>query len=102
VIGFAQELKVFPGSQRDVKASSEASQATPGKESQVYTTTTSFDKVYGFYKGLYKQDTTVPAMGPRLASGQQAQWAFFIIDSGKDLASSKYWLKIQRPDVLRR
>jgi hypothetical protein len=37
--------------------------------------------------------------GPRLPSGQQIQWAFFIIDAEKDLKSSKYWMKIQRPYV---
>ena len=37
--------------------------------------------------------------GPKLPSGQQIRWAFFIIDGGKDLLSSRYWMKIQRPYV---
>jgi hypothetical protein len=36
---------------------------------------------------------------PTLPSGQPVKWAFFIFDGGKDLASSKYWMKIQRPSV---
>lgn len=97
--GIAQDLKPFPGSQRDEAASREASQAVPGKQSQVYTTSDSFDKVYAFYKAAYKQDTTMPAAGPKLASGRQVQWAFFIIDGAANLATSKYWMKIQRPYV---
>ena len=98
-LGIGEELRRFPGSQLDEKASREASQATPGKESQVYTTSEGFGKIYAFYKDLYKQDTTMPAGGPKLPSGQQVQWAFFIIDGGKNLASSKYWMKIQHPSV---
>ena len=97
--GIAQDLKLFPGSQRDEKASREASQAAPGKESQVYTTSEGFDKVFAFYKAAYKQDTTMRATGPKLPSGQQVQWAFFLIDRGANLATSKYWMKIQRPYV---
>ena len=97
--GIAQELKPFPGSQRDETASREASAAAPGKQSQIYTTSEGFDKVYAFYKGLYKQDTTMPSAGPKLPSGQQVQWAFFIMDEGKSLATSKSWMKIQRPYV---
>ena len=43
--GTAQELKPFPGFQGDETASREASQAAPGKQSQVYTTSQGFDKV---------------------------------------------------------
>jgi len=97
--GIAQELKRFPGSQLDDKASREASQTAPGKESQVYTTFESFDKVFAFYKALYKQDTTMRSSGPKLSSGQQVQWAFFIIDGGASMRDSKNWMKVQRPYV---
>ncbi len=97
--GIAQELKHFPGSRLDEKASAEASQAAPGKQSQVYTTSESFDKVLAFYKGAYKQDTSMRSAGPKLPSGQQIQWAFFIIDGGANLSNSNYWMKIQHPYV---
>jgi hypothetical protein len=97
--GHAQDLKLFPGSRRDEKASREASQAAPGKESQVYTTSDGFEKVLAFYKGVYKQDTSMPPGGPKLPSGKQVEWAFFLIDGGKSLATSKYWMKVQRPYI---
>ncbi|MGD0578400.1 MAG: hypothetical protein ABSC08_05675 [Bryobacteraceae bacterium] len=92
----AQEFKPYPGSQLDEKLSREASAVATDRESKVYTTSDSFDKVYAFYKGLYKQDTKMPA-GPKLPSGQQVQWAFFLIDGGKDLSTSKLWMKVQYP-----
>ena len=98
-LSMAQELKIFPGAQLDQKASHEASQAAPGKESQVYTTSADLDKVVAFYKGLYKQDTSMRSTGPKLPSGQQVLWMFFIIDGGTNLANSKYWMKVQRPYV---
>jgi hypothetical protein len=27
-------------------------------------------------------------------------WSFFVLDSGKTLADSKLWLKVQRPSVV--
>src|ERR1035438_8478643 len=45
-----------------------------------------FDQVYAFYKGQYKE-YKMP-QGPKLASGQQIKWAFFILDGGKDLVTS--------------
>src|SRR5882757_812811 len=98
-LGIAQEFKRFPGSQLDEKGTREASQSVPGKESQVYSTSENYDKVYAFYKALYKQDTTMPPGGPKLPNGQQVQWAFFILDNGSSLAKSKFWMKIQYPYV---
>jgi hypothetical protein len=94
----AQDFKPYTGSKLDETASREASAAAPGKQSEVYTTGDSFDKVDAFYKGLYKE-YTMRSTGPKLPSGQQVKWAFFILDGGKDLRSSKYWMKIQRPYV---
>jgi hypothetical protein len=94
----AQDFKSYAGSKLDEKASREASAAAPGKQSEVYTTSDALDKVYAFYKGLYKE-YPMRNSGPKLPSGQQVKWSFFIIDGGKDLASSKYWMKVQRPYV---
>lgn len=94
----AQDLKLYPGAKLDEKSSQEASAAAPGKQSEVYTTADTFEKVYAFYKGTYKE-YTMSSASPKLPSGQQIRWAFFIIDGGKDLATSKYWMKIQRPYV---
>ena len=93
----AQDFKPYTGSKVDEKATKEASATAPGKQSEVYTTSDSFDKVYAFYKGLYKE-FAMSRQPPKLPSGQ-IKWAFFIIDGGTSLANSKYWVKIQRPYV---
>jgi hypothetical protein len=94
----AQDFKPYTGSKLDEKASREATAAAPGKQSEVYTTGDAFDRVYAFYKVLYKE-YTMASSSPKLPSGQQIRWAFFTIDGGKDLWSSKHWMKIQRPYV---
>src|SRR5258708_20358868 len=86
----AEEFRPYSGSKLDENASREASLAARGKQSEVYTTDDAFDKVYAFYKGLYKEVTMLSS--PKLPSGQQLKWAFFTIDGGKDLANSKYWM----------
>ena len=94
----AQDFKPYAGSKLDEKASRDASAAAPGKQSEVYTTNDSLDQVYAFYKGMYKE-ITMRSGGPKLPSGQQVKWYFFILDSGTTLANSKFWMKIQRPYV---
>jgi hypothetical protein len=71
----AQELKPYAGAKLDDKASREASAADPSKQSQVYTTADSLDKVYAFYKGIYKE-FSMRSTGPKLPSGQQVKWYF--------------------------
>ena len=93
----AQAFKPYPGSKLDEKGSRAASATNPSKQSDVYTTDDAFDKVYAFYKGLY-QEYTMRGI-PRLPSGQQIKWAFFILDGAQDFSKSKYWMKIQRPYV---
>ena len=94
----AQEFKPYTGAKLDDKASREASAAAPGKQSEVYTTNDSLDKVYAFYKGMYKE-FSMRSTGPKLPSGQQVKWYFFILDGGTTLANSKLWMKIQHPYV---
>jgi hypothetical protein len=98
LIASADDLKLYPGAKLDSKASADASSATPGKQSEVYTTADPLDKVYAFYKDKYKE-VTMGSGGPKLPSGQQVKWYFFILDGGTTLANSKYWMKIQHPYV---
>jgi hypothetical protein len=97
-ICLAQSFKPYSGAKLDDKASREASATVPGKQSEVYTTSDSLDKVYAFYKGAYKE-VTIGSTGPKLPSGQQVKWYFFVLDGGTTLANSKYWMKIQHPYV---
>src|SRR5579863_2361552 len=83
----AQAFKVYRGSKLDEGASREAS--TGKAEVEVYTTDDSLDKVYAFYKTLYPE-FVMKRPAPKLASGQQAKWAFFILDGAQGLASSHY------------
>jgi hypothetical protein len=93
-----QDLKQYPGAKLDEQAGRQASAAAKGLECQVYTTNDGYDKVYAFYKNLYKEFPT-PFPTQKLSNGQEVKWAFFILDGGKDLTHSKYWMKIQRPYI---
>jgi|SRR5579871_4385145 len=93
----AQDFKPYPGAKLDEQASRDASAAAADKESQVFTTDDAYDRVYAFYKALYKEgEMRYPARGP---AGIPVKMSFFLIDGGKDLRSSKYWMKVQRPFI---
>ena len=90
----AQEMKMYPGAKHDDQLSRDATAAAPGKQVDVYLTSDSFDKVYAFYKGLYKE-STMP--GARQDPKQPMRITFFLVDGAENLASSKYWAKVQHP-----
>jgi len=94
----AQDFKQYSGAKLDEQAGRQASAPAKGLECQVYTTSDGFDKVYGFYKALYKE-FSAPFPTQKLPNGQEVKWAFFILDGAKDLSRSKYWMKIQRPYI---
>jgi hypothetical protein len=94
----AQDFKPYPGSRVDEAAGRQASVATSGLQCEVYTSGDNFDKIYAFYKGLYREVRT-PFLVQKLPNGEELKWAFFILDAGKDLSHSRYWLKIQRPYI---
>jgi hypothetical protein len=98
VLGFAQDFKPYPGSRLDEKASQQSSAVEKGMEVQVYTSSDNFEKVYSFYKSLYKE-VAVPFPKQTLPSGRDVKWAFFVLDGTKDLMHSKYWMKVQHPYV---
>lgn len=105
VLCCAQDFKQYPGSKLDEKLSATASQAAPGMQSQVYTSADSFDKVSTFYRERYKEyvmpgTNRMPDSARQSAHpGPQVQHAFFILDDGKSLADSKYWMSVQYPLV---
>ena len=105
---FASEFKVYPGAKIDEKATKEANEAAQAAKmsnvkSTIYTTTDSFPKVSSFYKGIAKEYTMPRASGtsgkPKKYEKYDLYEAFFIFDDAKDLASSKLWVKVQRPYI---
>ena len=97
-LSVAQDFKQYPGSRLDDKASQQASAVDKGMEVQVYTTSDAFEKVYSFYKSLYKE-IAVPFSRQATPTGKEVKWAFFVLDGGKDLMHSNYWMKVQRPYI---
>ena len=92
----AQGFRVYPGAQRDDQASKAASHA--GTSCEVYTTGDSVEKVSAYYRSVYKEFAW-PVKPPKLPSGREIQWAYFILDGSRDLSHSKLWLKVQRPYI---
>ncbi|HKF05243.1 MAG TPA: hypothetical protein VKB49_23190 [Candidatus Sulfotelmatobacter sp.] len=94
----AQDFKPYPGSRFDDKASQQASAFEQGMEVQVYRSGDNFEKIYSFYKSLYRE-VAVPFPKQMLPDGKEVKWAFFVLDGGKDLMHSNYWMKVQRPYI---
>jgi hypothetical protein len=98
MLSFAQDFKPYPGSRHEEKTSQQASAVDKELDVQVYTTGDSFEKVYGFYKSVYKE-VAVPFPKQKFPNGEELKWAFFVLDGAKDLMHSRYWMKVQRPYV---
>jgi len=106
---FASEFKVYPGAKIDEKTTKEANEAAhqgakiSNGQSTIYTTMDSFPKVTLFYKSMSKEYIMPRASGtsgkPKKYEKYDLYEAFFIFDDAKDLASSKLWVKIQRPYI---
>ncbi len=108
LLALAAEFKVYPGAKIDDKATKEANEAAAAAKmsnvkATIYTTTDSFQKVSSFYKGIAKEYTMPRASGtsgkPKKYENYDLYEAFFIFDGAKDLASSKLWIKVQRPFI---
>src|SRR5215475_8386301 len=79
----AQDFKPYPGSKLEEDASRRASSARV--TCRVYTSDDAFERLYVFYKQLYPEfQWRLPR--PKLPSGEEVQWAYFILDGAKDLA----------------
>jgi len=105
---FAAEFKPYPSAKLDEKATKEANEAAAaakmsGTKATIYTTNDSFKKVASFYKGIAKEYMMPRASGtsgkPKKYEKYDLWEAYFIFDGAKDLASSKLWVKVQRPYI---
>jgi hypothetical protein len=106
-LGFSASFKVYPGAKfEDVY---ETKQPGPGGKTLqtskeiVFTTSHPFESVVAFYTGVARE-YRMPGTGGRsikLSSGQELKEAYFIFDNAGDLSTSKHWIKIQRPYLIR-
>jgi hypothetical protein len=108
LVAIAEEFKLYPGATIDEKATREAREAAAAAKissvkGTVYTTPDSFQKVASFYKGMAKEYGMPRASGtsgkPKKYENYDLWEAYFIFDGSKDLASSKLWIKVQRPYI---
>jgi hypothetical protein len=105
-VAYAEDFKVYPGAKLDEQltkeATQQAAQANIDSKPSIYVTDDSFDKVFSFYQGIgkeYQMSYAKPDNVQRLPSGKELKAAFFIFDGASDLASSKKWIRIQRPYI---
>jgi len=94
--------KLYPGAKLDRAATQQAKAnpaAQPDIDISVYTTGDGFDKVFGFYQRNGKEYKVIGSRARKLPNGQDLRDAFFILDDGRDLVTSKHWVKIQRPYI---
>jgi hypothetical protein len=91
---------IYPGAKLDKAATEQAKTgpaAQPDSEVTVYTTPDAFDKVYGFFQKSGREYKAIGSRVRKLPNGKELRDAFFILDDGRDLVTSKRWVKLQRP-----
>lgn len=94
--------KQYPGAKIDQAGTNEAKMAAaaqPDIEMTVFTTPDPFEKVYEFYKKTGKEYKVIGSGARKLPNGQDLKNAFFILDEGNNLVTSKRWVKLQRPYI---
>jgi hypothetical protein len=107
VFGFSASFKVYPGAR--VEEVYEAKQTETGAKMSkspkviIFTTNDFFENVVAFYRGLAREYRAPGTGGKpmRLSSGQELKEAYFIFDNAADIMTSKHWVKIQRPYLVR-
>ena len=106
-LGFSESFKVYPGAK--LEEVYEANQTETGAKMSgspkviIFTTTDFFENVVAFYRGLTRE-YRMPGTGGkamRLSSGQELKEAYFVFDNATDIMTSKHWVKIQRPYLVR-
>jgi hypothetical protein len=106
--GQAAEFVLYPGATLDEAATKEAMEAAAaakmtGVKTAIYTTSDAFAKVAKFYQGMgteYAMPRASGVSGQPKKSAEYDLWeAYFILDGAKGLASSKRWVKVQRPYI---
>jgi len=106
-LGFSASFKVYPGARvedvYDTKQSEGGTKMSNGPKVIIFTTNDFFENVVAFYRGTGRE-YRMPGMAgksTKLSSGQELKEAYFIFDNAADIVSSKHWIKIQRPYLVR-
>ena len=104
---FAAAFKVYPGARveevYEVNPSETGNRTQKGPKVIIFTTNDFFENVVAFYRGTGRE-YRMPGMAgksTKLSSGQELKEAYFIFDNAADIVSSKHWIKIQRPYLVR-
>jgi hypothetical protein len=106
-LGFSASFKVYPGAR--VEEIYEASRSETGAKMSkspkviIFTTNDFFENVVAFYRGTGREYRMPGSSGKpiKLPSGQELKEAYFIFDNAADIMTSKHWVKIQRPYLVR-
>ena len=92
--------KIYPGARLDAVGTAQAhdiSADRPDLEITVYTTADPFEKVFASFQKKGREIKVIGSRARKLPNGQELRDAFFLLDEAQDLASSKKWVKLQRP-----
>lgn len=103
ILGYSASFKVYPGARLyDVVESKQPEAINKTSKTQkviIFMTDDLFENVVAFYRGTAREYRIPGREGRsiRLSSGQELKEAYFILDDGADIMTSKHWIKIQRP-----
>ena len=106
-VALAAPFRLYPGAKTDAwcaryaREAEKAVKARAGANIEVgcYLTADPFEKVYAFYKTFAREDMGMRSVPRPTVKGQPIKWAFFVLDGAKTFATSKHWMKIQRPAI---
>jgi hypothetical protein len=87
----------------EAKQSQAGTKASNSPKVIIFTTNDLFENVVAFYRGTAREYRVPGSSGKpmKLSSGQELKEAYFIFDNAADLSTSKHWIKIQRPYLVR-
>ena len=106
-LGFSASFKVYPGAKLEdvyeTKQLETGAKTSKAPKVIIFTTNDFFENVVAFYRGKAREYRMAGTGGKpvRLSTGQELQEAYFIFDDATDLSTSKHWIKIQRPYLVR-
>lgn len=108
LLAFSTGFQIYPNSKLDEKASRQAiklaeEQGISNIDYKIYISEDSFEKVCSFYMNFSKEYNMPRSSGtsgkPKKYENYDLYEAYFIFDGAKDLSSSKFWAKVQRPYI---